>query len=74
MLIEIYSKKYEVYGSVLEKENEYHLRFAYHGKNFEKKICKVTESSTVFISEAALFEMEGIIREKIVEEYLCSMK
>lgn len=71
---QIYSKEYDVNGSIVIKDGKYHLRFVYNTILYKKEICKVTESSTMFICEAALYEMEKMIKYEKVEAYLCSMK
>jgi len=72
--MEIYSKEYDTCGQVVVKLKKYHLNFLYSDKLQDIELCKVTEGSTMFVKEAALYEMERFIREAKMEEYVCSMK
>ena len=72
--IKIYSGEYGISGTVAVKLKRYHLHFKYGEKEYNVEISKVTEGSTMFVKEAALYEMERIIKSEKLEEYLCSMK
>ncbi len=72
--IEVQSKEFYTTGYITVKHKKYYLNFQYNNRNYEKEICKVTESSSMYIVEAALYEMEKTIKQIVMEEYICSMK
>ena len=72
--IDIYSKDYNIHGQIVVKLKKYHLCFKYDNQMQDMELCKVTEGSTMFVKEAALYEMERFIKEAKMEEYVCSMK
>ncbi len=72
--IEVFSKEFNITGYVTVKHKKYYLDFHYNNKHYEELICKVTESSSIYIEEAALYEMEKMIKQIMMEEYVCSMK
>lgn len=74
ILIEVISKEFHITGYITVKYKKFFLDFQYNNRHYEKEICKVTESSSIYIEDAALYEMEKMIRQIMVEEYVCSMK
>lgn len=69
----IYSEKYKVAGTVDVKLKTYHIHFNYEDVYHEIEFCKVTEHSSIFIEEAAVYEMEKMISKLEMEKVLCSI-
>lgn len=72
--VEIYSKDYNIQGQIVVKLKKYHVCFEYDNEMKDIELCKVTEGSTMFVREAALYEMERYIKMLKMEEYECSTK
>lgn len=72
--IEVISKEFHTTGHITVKHKKYYLNFWYGGEPYERPICKVTKSSSEYIMEAALYEMEKLIKQAMIEGYVCSMK
>lgn len=69
----VYSKAYDIGGIISVKHKKYYLEFTFNDELYELEICKVTEISSMFILEVALYEMEKVISHRKMEKYICNM-
>lgn len=69
----VYSKEYDVLGIISVKHKKYYLEFVYEDEVFDLEMGKVTEITSMFILEVALYEMEKKISQRRMEKYICSM-
>lgn len=69
----LYSEKYSTHGVVEGKKKKYIISFDYDNTHHEVEFCKITEHSTMFIKEAALYEMEKMISQMELEKTVCNI-